>query len=149
MRHNNWQNRLSGVINNAHKPFDFVEHNCLFLALQNLDAMLETRHYNKYKSYAKDGPEAAAIKLRKVDKVKTCQELLQKLVSNPELQHISAARPGDIVFIEHNRESLPVTQVELFGPTPGVCYGLISYFVGENDLIEIPTLTLDSALWVS
>ena len=129
------------------KHFDFPSWNCLYFALQDIDAMLETEFYNKYANLA-DSPQTAAKNLRRMEEVKTPKELILKLVGG-ELQHISAARIGDIVFIDEMREDWPVSQVDLFGPTPGVCYGMNSWFVGENGLVQIPTLKLDSAVWVS
>lgn len=148
MRHNNWQTRLSETINSLrNKEFDFPTWNCLFFSLQTVDAILETKLYNKYDKIAINGPQAAARNLRRY-KFNTCQDLLLSELGG-ELKHISLAKIGDVVFIDKEREDLPVTQVEMFGPTPGICYGSTSFFVGEHDLVQVQTLTLDSALWVS
>jgi hypothetical protein len=147
MRHNNWQNRLSEVINNAHKPFDFENHNCLLFGLQGIDAVLDTDYYNTYKSISANGPQSAALKLRRDYGASTVQEFLQTLIDNAELQHISSAKPGDIVFI--TEEFGDIAAVEMFGPIPGLCYGVTSFFLGDNDLISIPTLKLDNVICLS
>ena len=148
MRISDWQNKLTEVIYEARgKAFDFSNHNCLFFALKAIDAQTERSLFEQYKDAA-SSPEAAAKFIRKNDKVKTCQEVILKHLKR-DLQPIALAKPGDIVFLNSEREDIPVTQVDLFGPTPGVCYGIVSYFLGEHDLVEIPTLKLDCSVWVS
>lgn len=148
MRVANWQTLLNEVLTNASNvKFDFETHNCLFFSLKAIDAQTDRKLFARYKNAA-SSPQNAAKNIRKMDNVKTCQELLAKQLGQ-EINHIALARPGDIVFLNEEREDMLVTQTDLFGPTPGVCNGALSYFVGENGLVAVETLSLDNVLWVS
>lgn len=144
-----WQDRLTSVINEwRDKPFDFQTSNCLFLAFAAIRAVNGINILHEYEKHA-SSERSGALALRKIDNVKTCQELLLKRLGG-ELQPIAFARIGDIVFIDENKFDIQIQEdLKMFGPIPGICYGYISYFVGKNGLVDIPTLQLDSALWVS
>jgi hypothetical protein len=150
MRHKNWQNRLSELIN-THKeqPFDFSNLNCLFWAFKGIEAIKDVNFMPDYEGKA-TSVTAGKRALKQIDGVKTVQECLMKRLEQTELQHIAFARPGDIVFIDEQIGNLSIQQeLKVFGPTPGICYGLMSYFLGETSLVEVPTIRVDSALWVS
>ena len=149
MRHSNWQFRLTELIS-SHKDeqFNFETLNCLFWAFKGITAVTDVDHLPEYKDKAisaKIGKRA----LKDIDKVATVQECLMKRLDQTELLPIALARPGDIVFIDDNVGGLSIQQeLKLFGPTPGICYGTVSYFLGEKELIAVPTIRLDNTLWV-
>lgn len=144
----NWQNNLSELINaKREQPFDFPTWNCLMWAASAIEAVtgedILAAYHGKYKT-----EKAAATLLRKLDGVKTSQALLEKHLGEP--QPVAFARAGDIVIVDPTDTGLELpADIELFGPVPGVCYGSISYFVGELGLVEVDTLQLGQALWVS
>lgn len=148
-RLDNWQTNLSSLIEaKRNEPFDFPNWNCLMWAADAIIAVkgvdILARYRGKYKS-----EKAAATLLRKLDKVTTSQALLEKTL-NCEPQPIAFARYGDIVLVNPAETDLELpADIELFGPVPGVCYGPISYFVGDTGLVEVETLRLGQALWVS
>lgn len=145
----NWQNNLSSLIEQKRKePFDFPTWNCLTWAAFAIKAVrgddILAKYHGKYKT-----EKGAASLLRKIDKVTSSQALLEKHLGEP--RPVAFARMGDIVLLENPDElhlELPA-DVKLFGPVPGVCYGQFSFFVGEFGLVEVNTMLLGQALWVS
>ena len=146
MRLDNWQTNLSSLIEeNRETPFDFVEFNCLLWAGLSIAAVTGENPIKSVIGNYKD--EKTALKyLKRVENVDTVEDLLKKHLG--ELQTISFARIGDIVFLNPDNETLDIP-CGSFGRIPGVCYGTISYFVGEQGLINIPTFEAEAALWVS
>lgn len=147
-RLDDWQSNLTNLINdNRNKPFDFPTYNCLLWAMAGIKAVTGK---DLAKAYIGKIPneKAGALALRHNDNVKTSEELLSKYLG--QFQAIAFARLGDIVFLSptNGEYELPA-DLKLFGPVPGICYGTLSYFLGEQGLVEIPTLQLDKALWVS
>lgn len=147
-RLDNWQNNLSSLVEAKRSvAFDFPNWNCLMWAASAIEAVkgqdILAAYHGKYKD-----EKAAARLLRKLDKVSTSQELLEKHLGEPK--PVAFARHGDIVLVNPAETGLELpADIELFGPVPGVCYGAISYFVGETGLVEVETLRLGQALWVS
>lgn len=149
MRHDDWQNRLAELIDNKrNEPFDFATHNCLMWAFDAIKAVNDQDLSKPYRGKYKTEKQAAAL-LRKIDNVKTSQELLL-LKLKQDIQPIAFARIGDIVLFEPGDDDFEMpTDTKLFGPIPGVCSGVLSYFVGFDNLLEIETLRLSGAIWVS
>lgn len=144
----NWQTNLSALIEDKrNEPFDFPKWNCLMWASSGIEAVNGSKILAKYEGKYKT-QKAAAKLLRKLDNVTTSQALLEKHLG--ELRPIAFARHGDIVLADENTGGLVLpADLALFGPVPGVCYGPISYFAGEQGLIDVPTLQLGHCLWVS
>lgn len=144
----NWQTNLSSLIElRRHQLFHFPSHNCGLWALEAIEAITGNNHIELYKNKFKTEKGAAKL-LRQVDKVSSTQEMLQKVLGC-EPQPIAFARMGDIVIAnETTALGLPGDMI-LFGHVPGVCYGSISFFVGEFGLVQIDTLQLGNTLWVS
>jgi hypothetical protein len=147
-RLDNWQNNLSALIEESrHKPFDFPNWNCLEWAASGVKAVSGLDILEKYRGKYKTEKGAAKL-LRQIDKVESSEELLSKYLSEPK--GLAFARMGDIVLAKPNQAELELpSDMQLFGPVPGICYGTTSYFVGENGLVDVPTLSLGKALWVS
>lgn len=147
-RLDNWQNNLTALIEDKrHELFDFPTWNCLEWAAAAVKAVngqdILKQYRGKYTS-----EKSAALLLRKIDDVKTSEELLCKYLG--EAQPIGFARMGDIVLANPTDAELELpADVRLFGPVPGVCYGPISFFVGQHSLISVPTLSLGKSIWVS
>lgn len=147
MRHENWQTRLSTFLTNIkQKPFDFPNWNCMVYACEAAETICGIDYSKEYKGKIKT-EKAAAKMLRKIDKVKTAEAFFEKHFG--EQKAVAFARPGDIVFAEPGMPELDIPCGDMFGLIPGVCYGQVSYFLGETGLVEIPTLQLRSAIWVS
>lgn len=149
MRHEDWQTRLSAYLEEMRNvPFDFPNHNCMLLGFGAVKAVTELDLAPNYVGKL-SSEQAGALALRKVDNVKTVEEVFLKHLGG-EFQPIAFARPGDLVFISDNNTQfeLPLS-IRLFGPVPGICYGITSFFAGEDGLIEFPTLMADKTLWVS
>ncbi len=148
-RLDNWQNNLSSLIEQKRNiPFDFPTWNCLMWAGKGIEAVSGNNpvvhHNGKYKT-----EKAAATFLRKTDKVNTTQALLEKHLKT-KAQPIAFARMGDIVLVNPDTIELDLpADIKLFGPVPGVCYGSISFFLGEDGLVEVNTFLLGQAIWVS
>lgn len=149
MRQEDWPTELSSLIERRMDcPFDFPEFNCLMFAFETIEAMIGEDLSGDYRGKYKSEAEAKKL-LKKVDNVSTSQELLIKKLGQ-ELKPIAFGRMGDIIFLNEKVAELGDTAgVDLFGPIPGVCYGTVSYFVGEFGLVPLPTLQMSSALWVS
>lgn len=147
-REPNWQSRLSQlIVEKRNEPFNFPTWNCLMWAASAVDAVkgvdILAAYHGKYKTQ-----KSAATLLRKLDKVTTSQALLEKHLG--ETKPIAFARHGDIVLVDEEATDLGLpADLALFGAVPGVCYGTISYFVGEHGLVDVPTLQLRHCLWVS
>lgn len=149
MRLNDWQSRLSMTIHARREvPFDFANWNCLMWAADAIIACKGEDVLANYRGKYKDEKSAARL-LRRIDGVKTSQSFLEKKLGI-KARAIAFARPGDIVLVNPSEAELELpADIDLFGLVPGICYGSISYFVGKDGLVEVPTLTLGQALWVS
>lgn len=147
-RLDNWQNNLSALIEaKRNEPFIFKTHNCLLWVLSAVEACTGKDLAEPYRGNYTTEKSAARL-LRKIDKADSCLAMLQKHLG--ELKPIAFARAGDIVILDPSKSDLELpTDTNLFGLVPGVCYGVVSYFVGEHGLIEYETLRLEGALWVS
>ena len=144
----NWQNNLTDLIEaNKEKPFDFVAHNCLLWAGLGIEAVTGQNPISKIVGQYSNEKEALRY-LKNVAKVTTVQQFLQQELQQ-ENKAISFARHGDIVFIDPaTAEETEILCGSMFGKVPGLCYGQISFFLGEFGLISVETLTLDACLWV-
>lgn len=146
MRHIDWQTRLAELIEtNRDKPFDFVEHNCLLWAGKGI---LAVTGKNPVKVAGQYTDEKSALRLKKELKVAGVPDYLARVLEQ-EPRPIAFARQGDIVFANVDADDLEVMRGDKFGNVPGVCYGSVSFFLGEFGLISYETLRLDSTLWVS
>jgi len=150
-RHKNWQQRLNDVVReHRNSPFDFKTLNCLFWAFKGIKAVIDVDNMPDYDGRS-ENIKVGKRALQLVDGCDTVQEVLIKRLGQ-ELQPIAFARPGDLVFINPDNDIFNINEdMRLFGPLPGICYGngLTSLFLGETELRELPTIRLDSALWVS
>lgn len=147
-RLDNWQNNLQSLIEESReKPFDFANWNCAFWVSACVEAVTGFDPTEQYKGQFKTEKQAATL-LRKLDKVSTTQELFEKHFD--EAKPIAFAKMGDIVLCDPADVQLDLpADVTLFGMVPGICYGQFSYFVGELGLVEVETLKLGQAIWVS
>ncbi len=148
MRLDNWQSNLSALIEDKrNEPFAFPTHNCLMWAFSAIEAVTGQDLSLSYRGKYKD-EKTAALLLRKVDDVKTSKALLIKKLG--KARPIAFARHGDIVLVDAKFAKLELPgDFRLFGPVPGVCYGSVSYFVGELGLVQVDTLRLGQTIWVS
>lgn len=147
-RLDDWQTNLSRLIEDKRaEPFAFPTWNCLMWAFAGIEAVTGRDLGLPYRGKYKDERSAAKL-LRKVDQVKTSQELLEKHLG--EARAVAFARPGDIVLVNPADTGLELpADIELFGLVPGICYGETSFYVGETGLIQVETLRLGQAIWVS
>ena len=144
-RLDNWQTNLSQLIESKRQePFNFPTWNCLLWALESIKAVTGNDYSLEFGGTYTN--ELGAAKLFKKQNLAGSQEFLEKHLNN-QAKPIAFARQGDIVFTD-NVELMP-TDIKLFGFVPGVCYGAVSFFVGEFGLIQLETLQLGSAIWVS
>jgi hypothetical protein len=147
-RLDNWNTDLSALIEEKRfLPFDWPTFNCVIWASQAVQIVngldIHAPYVGKYKT-----ANGSLKQLRKIDNVKTPIELFQKYLG--ELQPISLARKGDLVFTKDVQEGINIaSDSKAFGPVVGVCYGHTSFFVGAEGLIEVETLQLGQALWVN
>ncbi len=149
MRHEDWQTRLSEYLTDElHTSYDFPNHNCMLFAFGAVKAVIDLDLRPLYEGKLAS-ETIAALALRKVDNVETVEDVFIKHLGG-EFQASGFARPGDLVFITEDNSDyeLPIN-IRLFGPVPGVCYGINSFFLGAAGLIEIPTVQTDKSLWVS
>lgn len=147
-RLDNWQTNLSTYLEEKRNiPFDFATWNCMFFAVGAAEAITGENPLQRYVGKFKTEKQAA-IMLRKLDKVSSSLEFLEKYFA--ESKPIAFARIGDIVLVDASETEMALcSDGELFGLVPGVCYGSTSFFLGENGLIDFPTLRLGSTIWVS
>lgn len=144
----NWQNNLVALIEaKKAEPFKFGTFDCSLWAMMAIEQVNGIALYERYiGTYSK--PIGALKKLRQIDDVEQPIDLFKKYLGEP--QPISMAKSGDVVFTstEGLEFDLP-SDIDVFGPVIGVCYGAKSIFVGEEGLIFVDTLGLDGCLWVS
>jgi hypothetical protein len=142
-RLDNWQANLSDLIRAREKePFDIVNFNCLMWALEAVEAITGESHYKLFAGKFKTVKGAARV-LRIKGKVETSAQFLENLLG--ERQHIFFVRKGDIVITDSQDPLLTLpSDVALFGSPVGVCYGELTYFVGEAGLVSFQTLQLGS-----
>lgn len=141
-RLSNWQSNLTELIESRKaSAFEWGQFDCTqfaFLAISmstGIDHSLD--YFGNYTT-----PGGALKLLRKIDKVATPGELMDKILG--ERRTIAFARRGDIVAVNAGKAGLDVPHdIDVFGPVLGVCYGATSWFVGENGLIQAPTNELD------
>jgi len=147
-RLDNWQNNLSALIEDKRaEAFDFPSWNCLMWAFASIEAVTGRDLGVKYRGKYKNELGASRL-LKRVDDVTTSQALLEKYLGEP--RPVAFARHGDIVLVDPVGTGLELpSDIELFGPVPGVCYGATSFFVGEFGLVQVETLRLGQAIWVS
>ena len=147
-RLDNWQNELSSFIEEKrHVAFDFATWNCMFFVLGGIEAVTGIDYAAAYKGKFKTEKGAARL-LRRIDNVANSKEFLEKHFG--EAKPIAFARHGDIVLVNPDEAGLQLpTDIELFGVVPGLCYGSVSYFLGEFGLVQVDTLRLGQTIWVS
>lgn len=147
-RLDNWQTNFSLYLEEKRNvSFDFALWNCLFFAVGAAETITGENPLQRYVGKFKTEKQAAIL-LRKLDNVSTSEQFLEKYYG--EQKPVAFARIGDIVLVDPNETELDLcSDASLFGLVPGVCYGLNSYFLGENGLIDFPTLRLGSTIWVS
>ena len=140
-RLDNWQTNLSDLIRKREaEPFDIVSFNCLMWALEGIEAVIGDDYYKPFRGKFKTAKGAAKI-LRAKGKVDTSAAYLEALLG--EQKHMAFVRKGDIVVADVSDPALILpSDVALFGPPVGICYGEISYFVGETGLVSLQTLQL-------
>lgn len=148
-RVDDWQTNLTALITERREtPFDFPKWNCLMWAFDGIKAVTDEDYGQAYRGKYQDEMSALRL-LRRVDNVKTPQELL-RLKLGTKLKPVAFARHGDIVFLNQSKIDLDLlVSLKAFGPVPGICYGQLSYFVGQEGLVEVETLRLSKTLWVS
>jgi hypothetical protein len=141
MRLDNWQANLSDVIRERQfTSFDIVGFNCLMWACDAIKAVSGENHYAIFEGTFKTAKGAAKM-LRQKGKAETSAEYLEALLG--ERKHVAFLRKGDIIVSETQDPLLTLpSDLDLFGPPVGVCYGDISYFVGETGLVSVHTLQL-------
>jgi len=140
-RLDNWQTNLSDLIRKREtEPFDIVKFNCLMWALEAVEAITGEDHYLPFRNKFKTTKGAAKI-LRTVGKVESSADYLETLLG--ERKHIAFVRKGDIIVTDYQDPLLTLpNDLELFGSPVGVCYGELSYFVGDVGLVSVNTLQL-------
>lgn len=146
-RLDNWQSNLSALIESKrNEPFKFGTFDCSLWAGLAIEAVNGKNIYDSY--LGRYTTAAGALKkLRQIDKVSQPIELFQNYLG--ESQPIAFAKKGDLVYTSNIKLNINLfIEPDVFGPVIGVCYGQNSMFVGEQGLIEINTLHLDSCLWV-
>lgn len=144
-RLDNWQSELTAFIEEKRfEPFDFANWNCMFWTLGCVEVITGQDFAAPYKGKFKNELGASKL-LRKLDGVSNSLEFLEKYFDEPK--SIAFARMGDIVLVDADDIDLPA-DAELFGAIPGICYGHLSYFLGETGLIEVETLRLGQTIWV-
>lgn len=143
-----WQSNLTAFIEEKRsEPFDFANWNCLLWVCACAAVVIGQDYCEPYKGKFKNELGAAKL-LRKLDNVSTSLEFLEKYFDEPRT--IAFARMGDIVLVDPADIDIELpADAELFGVVPGICYGSISYFLGETGLVEVETLKLGQAIWVS
>lgn len=141
MRHENWQSRLSALIESRrHTPREYGTLDCLLWAFEAIEAVYDLDFSQPYRGKYKTA-KGGLKTLRKVGKVDTPQAALEKVLG--ERKPIAFAMIGDIVFADPDDLYLEVEPgAKIFGLVPGVCYGLTSAFVGETGLVFVETLKL-------
>lgn len=134
----NWQSNLSQLIETKrNEPADIVTFNCLMWACLAAKAVNGSDHYSKFEGRFKTEAGAAKI-LRQIGKANSSVEYLESVLGDKK--PLAFVRRGDIV-VPSNDLGLP-SDFELFGPAPGVCYGSVSFFVGETGLLQFDTASL-------
>jgi hypothetical protein len=143
-RHDDWQNRLSNLIRERQNtPFEFGTFDCTLWAMEGIKAVIDIDYSGPYAGNYNSAKGALKI-LQKVGNVKQPIELIDNYLG--ERKPIAFARKGDIVAVDAGKAGLSVpSSIDVFGPVLGVCYGDISFFVGEHGLISWPTIELGSA----
>ena len=139
-RHDNWQERLSNVIRARREvPFAWGTADCTQFAFDAVKAVIGEDMGKPYRGNYTTAAGALKI-LQKVGGVKKPAELFAAKFGKRKA--IAFARKGDVVTCTPRQIGLSAQQgAGAFGPVIGVCYGHLSYFVAEQGLIELETLT--------
>jgi len=133
----NWQQELNKLIEaNQYRPFVWGEWDCALWAAEAIHVMTGVDYATPYRGqYASS--EECAQKLRDEGPGSLYQLAVDTL--GPPI-HPAQARRGDVVYRASNM------------PTLGICYGSISFFVGEafgqEGLVGEPTLGVKHAFRV-
>ncbi len=143
IRVDDWQKNLTELIEaKRNVPYSITDHNCLMWALSGALAVNGVDYYKQFRGKFKT-EKGAAKALRQIGKASSSVEFLEATFGkrNP----LAFARKGDIVAaVNPQGQAELANNLALFGPPVGVCYGLLSYFVGLDGLITIETLKLGS-----
>lgn len=146
-RLDNWQTNLTNLAHEKqNEPFKFGTFDCSLWAMLAIEQVNGLNMFKKYLGKYSTG-RGALRKLVTVDGVVQPIELFEKYLG--ERKPIGLARKGDIVFTASPDIAGMPSDLEVFGPVIGVCFGRFSKFVGETELIDIDTFKLDGSLWVS
>jgi hypothetical protein len=130
-RPTDWRSDLAKHIEaNRERPHQWGEHDC---ALWAAGARAVARGCDDlgepYRGTYGDA-KGSVRRMRELDGVRTPWELADKLIG-PRL-NVAMARAGDVVAADLGD-----------GPSLGICFGATSYFVGEDGLVGVPTLSLE------
>ncbi len=107
------------------KPHDWGKHNCCIFCNEGMKAFLNEDFMPEMISKYYD--LQSAIKAIRSTKSKTLYHNLVNIFGKPI--HISKASRGNIIYKSDGLE----------GPSIGICWGEITYFVGINGLVEEET----------
>jgi len=134
VRVENWRQRLNEHIH-AHreKPFKLGSHDCALWAGSCIKVITGNDFISKIRGTYRT-PEGAIRALKEVFDADNLKEVFS---TRFEEIHIAFARPGDIVYRNSNLYG--------FDCVVGVCYGIHSFFVNEDEnlLLEVDTMSLD------
>ena len=108
------------------KPFDWSNHNCCTFVNAGLLAFTDKNYMPEIKEKYHDID--SAIKIIKSTASKTLYHNLTHIFGKPT--NIASAKRGNIIYKNNGLE----------GPSIGLCWGNISYFVGDKGLKEINTM---------
>lgn len=137
-KHDNWQSRLSQLIETRRDaPFVWGTHDCTLWAFAALEAVYGVDLGEPYRGRYTT-PQGAVRVLKRIAKAENPAALMTRHLDAPKA--IVFARKGDIVA----SDTLDVFGGNHgFGPVLGVCYGAVSFFVGEYELTAVPTNELE------
>lgn len=132
---NDWQARLTAAVNEYRNvPGKWGQHDCLLWA----DKCIEARYGIAPVAYLNLNYKTArgAMRLLLKNGFNDPLEIMQGLFGEP--RDSAHALHGDIVAVDAHKLGCNAEELRI-GYSLGVCLGVISFFVGDDGLVPIPT----------
>lgn len=129
------------VNENRHRPHVWGSHDCLLWALSAIrikrDIDLAKIAKLRYKT------PAGAMKLIKRYGFSAPEDIMENILGFGK--PVANALVGDIVAVDLHKLGINCPGEKHIGKSLGVCLGHVSYFVGDEGLVPLETLKLDTA----
>ena len=140
----NWRKLLGEhIIANKNTKMEWGKFDCMSWSTSCIKLITEKDFYKPFEGKYYSAVGAAKLLLQHATSISTMFDQYYG-----EMKHIAFAKAGDIVLASPEKLNQTDEYNRLFDYGAGICFGKLSYFVGEDGLIALNTLILDGCYHV-